>query len=80
MVWDVSVFWHLLPRSDFRGVMSQTRGDGRRGFIDEYVHSDENTRSLIRICRRVHGRVLAGGGGSKLDFGDKNSKNNLWLK
>jgi hypothetical protein len=34
----------------FRGVERGTRDTGRDGFIDEYAHSRENTRFLIRRC------------------------------
>jgi hypothetical protein len=55
--------------------MRQTRGDGRGGFIDEYAQDLQSGYVDARMRR-----VLAGGGGSKLDFGDKNSEIDLWLK
>ena len=34
----------------YRGAVSQTRDDGRRGFNDEYAHSAVNIRYMIKLC------------------------------
>ena len=39
--------------SGYRGVGRRIRADGTNGFSDEFMHSGGNTRSLIRLCRRV---------------------------
>ena len=35
----------------YRGVGSRITDVGTDGFSDEFMHSGENTRSLIRLCR-----------------------------
>ena len=62
--------------SGYQGVGRRIRADGTNGFSDEFMHSGGNTRSLIRLCRRVLCRALAKGGGLKLGFGDENLKFN----
>ena len=39
--------------SDYRGVGRQIRADCTDGFIDEFMHSGGNTRSLIKLCGRA---------------------------
>ena len=52
--------------SGYPHVCNRTRGDGRGGFSDECVHSGENTRYRIRLCRRA--QSLCSDGASKVGF------------
>lgn len=45
-LWDVFVFQYLLQR--YPAIDGWMGDDGRGSFNDEYAHSGENTRSLIR--------------------------------
>ena len=37
----------------YRGIGRRIRVDGTDGFNDVFMHSGGNTRSLMRLCRRV---------------------------